>query len=79
MKFLNTAFIVLLFIYGATQKAQAVTDVIWGGVSVADDAIPFTPVGVMLLSDGSGVIDSAADANCTEKIQQLEYFAKSNC
>jgi len=67
MKFLNIAAIVLLFICGATQKAQAVTDVIWGGVSVADDAIPFTPVGVMLLSDGSGAIDSAADARIAQK------------
>ena len=78
MKFLNIAAIVLLFICGATQKAQAVTDVIWGGVSVADDAIPFTPVGVMLLSDGSGAIDSAADARIAQKkFSNLNIFRRA--
>jgi hypothetical protein len=67
IKSLNIAVIVLLLVCEATQKARAETDVIWGGVSVADDAIPFTPVGMMLLSDVSGAIDSAANARIAQK------------
>lgn len=66
-KFLNVLVVALIIVFQAIQKAEAKTDVIWGGVSVADDIIPFSPVGVMLLSDGSGAIDTAADERIAKR------------